>query len=314
MKAVLSSMMFASLLSIAPAMAEDVRFASWNVANFTELAGVELRPDIGTKRYAADFDTLKRYATVLKADVISLQEIGTPAAAELLFPTPDFTVYASKQMTDNLAAGIVDDIYTAIAVRNRPDIVVVEQGDIAGLAVTDTGDGHVLRTGTALQLEIAGQPLWVVSVHLKSSCSSTKNLAGSTTTDCETFWSQRIPLRAWIAAREDAGEPFAIMGDFNRQFRRYGETDQFWLAMSSDGVSQPALVAHPTSITRECPTRLGTSNQPIDWIMLSPDIAEKFVDQSYFETRYAKADVDAHGGPARSRLSDHCPIQVDLAF
>lgn len=104
------------------------------------------------------------------------------------------------------------------------------------------------------------------------------------------------------------------MGDFNRRFRQFGAEDQFWLALSEDGPSQPRLVAHPISVTRLCPTRLGGSTQPIDFIMLPDGLAHRYRPGSYWETRYSYADVEAHGGPSASRLSDHCPVRIDLLY
>lgn len=307
---------FFFLTSVGAATAESTfRFASWNIANFSHIEGVEHRPDIGTRRNATDFAVLKKYADGLDADVIALEEIGTIEAVELLFPPSRFTVIPSEQLAAAAAAGGSEDIFTAIVVRKRPDITVGLQRDLNELAVIHQADGRPVRSGTAVQLDLAGTKIWVLAVHLKSSCPDTANLAGSGDADCKTLWSQRIPLRAWIEEREANGEAFAIMGDFNRQFRRFGPADQFWQALSADGVSQPNIVAHPLSVTRRCPTRLGVGTQPIDWIMLSGTLANGYVDQSYWETRYKLADINATGGFGNnSRISDHCPIQVDVAL
>lgn len=308
----LSALLLLAGVTVASAETQ-FRIASWNIANFTEIEGVELRPSIGTRRYAADLAKIRDYAEGLDADVIALQEIASVDALRFLFPEPEYTVYPSEQMLAGSTAN-EGEIYTAFAVRNRPDLTFLKQDDLNDLAVIHAPDGRYTRSGTAIELSLAGKPVWFLSVHLKSSCSSTRSLATSTNADCVTLWSQRIPLRNWIAEREAAGDDFAIMGDFNRQLRRYGTEDPLWQALSADGHSQPALVAHPVSVTRLCPTRLGNSTEPIDWILLSADLSTDFRPGSYWETRYSFEDVQAHGGRANSRLSDHCPIQIDLVF
>ena len=67
-------------------------------------------------------------------------------------------------------------------------------------------------------------------------------------------------------------------------------------------------------MTRKCPTRKGKSTQPIDWILLDADIAYWFKPRTYWETRFRRSDVEAHGGADSQRLSDHCPIHIDLEW
>jgi hypothetical protein len=73
-------------------------------------------------------------------------------------------------------------------------------------------------------------------------------------------------------------------------------------------------VAFPEYVTRKCPTRKGSSTEPIDWILLDASIAHWVKPNSFWETRFTSSDVRAHGGQRASRLSDHCPIQLDLAL
>lgn len=313
------SLLFFALVSAASA--GEIRIASWNIANFHHQPEVEQRPGIGTKRKAGDFGRLLGYAEKLgrdeaPADIIALQEIGTQRAAERIFPVGQYDVVMSKQYHRDVAAGQADDIYTAVAIRKNRGISIVRQEDIEALAVphTDSSGTRPTRSGAALLLEISGTRLWVVSVHLKSSCSTVAHPDTSTNADCVTFWKQHAPLSQWIKRRTDEGAPFIIAGDFNRRFRQFGDDDPFWKALNDGDLGEPILVRHPETAVRKCPTRLGTSTQPIDWIMLDARIADWVREGSYWERRYSRSDVNATGGTGSQRLSDHCPVSLDLDF
>jgi hypothetical protein len=165
-----------------------------------------------------------------------------------------------------------------------------------------------------LKLDASGTPLWFVSLHLKSSCSTTKKVDQSTTSDCTILWQQRLPLKEFIDQRTKDRTAFILAGDFNRQFRRFNFEDALWKFLSGDDLEKPLLVAHPQTGTRMCPTKLGESTQPIDWIVLDSRISQWFWEGSYWETRYSFEDVDAAGGPRSDRLSDHCPIRIDVGM
>jgi hypothetical protein len=193
--------------SVCPALAETrLRVASWNIANFHHQPGVELRSGIGTKRQPADFEALKRYADSLEADVIALQEIGTKEAAQALFPDTKFSVFMEGRYTADIQSGPSKEIYTAVAVRRRSDIKVVEQNDISGLEIEETADDgtkHATRRGAAVKLDVSGTPLWFVSVHLKSSCSTTNRLDTSVRKTAKLFGNSGCPSkRSSISARQ----------------------------------------------------------------------------------------------------------------
>jgi endonuclease/exonuclease/phosphatase family metal-dependent hydrolase len=301
---------------IAGASAADagrLRVAAWNIADLHHEAGVELRPDIGTRRSEADFSALQKYADGLDADIVALQEIGTREGAERLFPKERYHLRMSGRYDENLARGIEDGIYTAVAVRRKPDLKILQQNDLAALSV---GDGrYSTRRGTALLLDVDGTRLWILSVHLKSSCSRSKSPGKSSDRDCQIFWQQRLPLKAWIDERRAEGIPFVIAGDFNRRFRLFESEGPFWqyLNTADTGQSAPApskFVRHPETVKRLCPTRKGRDTQPIDWILLPAEIAHWYQPKSFWETRFSREDAKVHG----QRLSDHCPIHIDLKW
>ena len=64
----------------APAQAGDLRFATWNIANYWHVPGEYLRPTRGGGpgliRLRADYDGLRAVIGQLGADVIGLQEMA----------------------------------------------------------------------------------------------------------------------------------------------------------------------------------------------------------------------------------------------
>lgn len=303
------------------ASADEFRITSWNIANLHHDAGAQVRPGIGTRRSENDFDLLRKYGAELgrdrqPADIIALQEIGTLEGAQRIFPADQYQIFISDRYNRDIAEGPSEDIYTAIAIRKDRGISVLKQADVEELSIFHPNDdpSHVTRSGTALLLDIDGQPLWVLSVHLKSSCSHIRSADTSTRDDCETFWRQREPLFEWIEARNDEAVPFVIAGDFNRRFRQFQDEGPFWRAINGGDLDDPLLSKHPETVTRKCPTRKGSSTQPIDWILLDSSVAHWFVEGSFWETRFSSDDVDDAGGYSSQRLSDHCPISIDISF
>lgn len=302
--------------SLMPAHAEtDVRLAAWNIANLHHEEGVEVRPRIGTKRTESDFAMLARYARVLSADVIALQEVASPEAVHRVFPATRYRLWMSSRYEEDLADGIDDGIYTAIAVRRNAQIDVRRQMDIRDLQIDyddESGDASTTRRGTAVELEVGDQTLWIASVHLKSSCATTRRANRSSKLDCQIFWRQSRPLRDWIEQRHSAGEAFVIAGDFNRRFRAFDYDGPFIEALRGQGSERTDLTVEPATVTRQCPTRKGRSKEPIDWFLFGPRAAAWRVPNSFWERRFDSDDVVRSGGRSSQRLSDHCPIHIDM--
>lgn len=306
-----------------PSIAETIRIGSWNIQDLHHQEGFSLR-DFGdvqsVKRKALDFELLEKYRDLFgqdgrPADVIALQEIGTKAALDRLFPKDAYETLMSPRWQSDDAAEGQGDVYTAIAVRKGSGVEIVEANPFLELSVLHS-DGRPTRAGTGALLEFNGQEFWFLSVHLKSSCATNKNIHTSTADDCETLWAQTPLLAAWIQEKRDSGIPFIIAGDFNRRFRQLNFEGTLWEAMNGvgpdDTIKEPLVVPHPATVTRLCPTRKGSSTQPIDWIILDVALAGSFEEGTFWERRYANEDkISAQNGRG---LSDHCPISVDIIF
>jgi len=134
----------------APAAAEPLIIASWNVEHLRDQNGEGPVP-----RQDADYTRLAKYAAALGADVIALQEVENEAAARRVFPADAYQLFLE---------GRNDPQRTGFAVKNG--LAVVNNGDLAALALED---GSV-RRGVDVTVTVAGQPVRLLSVHLKSGC------------------------------------------------------------------------------------------------------------------------------------------------
>jgi exonuclease III len=320
-------------LGLNTAQAEPLRIGTWNIENLHHAEGVALRsfedddggpPTYTVRRDEDDFRLLEQYRDLFgrdgrAADVIALQEIGTGQALERLFPSSDYITIMSERWPGVDTGDGEGDVYTAIAVRRESGVSVVRSEYLEGLIVYDE-DGNPTRAGTAALLDYEGQEFWFLSVHLKSSCSTTVSIDNpDRSEDCRLLWEQTPALADWIAQHRSAGIPFIVAGDFNRRFRQLNFEEPLWNAMNGAGPDEEImlepLIAHPLSVTRRCATRRGRSTQPIDWIILSPDLADNFVGGSYWERRFSNDDVqETRYGSRTTGLSDHCPISIDLAL
>jgi endonuclease/exonuclease/phosphatase family metal-dependent hydrolase len=112
------------------------------------------------------------------------------------------------------------------------------------------GNERQLRPGLALELEVGGKPLTIMTVHLKSSCANLADFQqykGRKLTDmdshCRIFNRQVAPLEAWIESVEAGSPRFILLGDFNRRIDEEAEAKIDARSVRADG-SDPAG-AHP---------------------------------------------------------------------
>jgi hypothetical protein len=75
-------------------VAETLRVATWNIANFWHVEGEHLLPardgGPGLQRTAEDYDAIRAVVDALDAHVIGLQEMGSPEAVRLIFPNTEW--------------------------------------------------------------------------------------------------------------------------------------------------------------------------------------------------------------------------------
>jgi endonuclease/exonuclease/phosphatase family metal-dependent hydrolase len=288
-------------ISSSQAFADQIRVATWNINNLNDKSGVPLR-DRAPIREDNDYVLLQKYAAELDADIISLQEMGNPAAVRRVFPESDWELYFSGRYSP----ANPPDIYTAVVVR-KGRVEVLEHADYTPLQITDN-EGYSTRRGVQLLLKAGGTQFWLLGVHMKSSCHG-QSLAPPSTEDCKILAQQIAPLEAWIDQKEASGLPVIIAGDFNRRFDLHGQTDHLWEAIDDSDPPSLNLWRMPYRTPSSCPTiSAGMREHPIDFIVMN-EVAWALADQqSFAEVIYDEVEAEALG----NRLSDHCAVSINI--
>jgi 5'-nucleotidase (lipoprotein e(P4) family) len=296
--------------------ATKVRIASWNVEYLvtpaTHLGLRETCAENGGKvggddrtlpcaitrhppRTAADYAALRQYAAKLAADIVALQEVDGPDAAELVFPGYDYCFSTRAHTQKNGFA-----IRRGLPHRCEPEYQPLSIGNAVRRGVVVT-----FFPGTANEFRL-------MSVHLKSGCP-----AGPLTAEgrnCALLTQQVAPLKAWIEGEASAGHRFGLLGDFNRRFTlekgplrdRQGRLLNVYGEINSSTLPNARL----TNITgREKFTPCTTDSEYrefIDNILLGKDLAASVIRKSFVRVVFNDQDAKDHW------LSDHCPVGIEL--
>lgn len=278
-----------SLMLGSSVQAKDVRLTTWNVGWLTERAG-KLEQSPGRRpiyqRTAEDFAQLARYVDAINPDIIALQEVdGADAASRILDPQK-YRIF----LTDE------DDFQRpALAIRRGRGIDIKLNPDLVALDLLD-GQPRSLRRGLDATITFGKSSLRVLVVHLKSGCFSPTHQGEA----CDLINRQVPIIQAWIDARQAEGQPFAILGDFNR--RLGNQTDPLRQLLDNG--------PRPIRILNTAPSKCwgGRYPEPIDHIILGEG-ADNRVTGSAQELVYKETDPSD-----RDRLSDHCPLTATLKF
>ncbi len=275
----------ALLACLLPALAQaaELKIATWNL-NWLTLrpAGAPGVPADVTPRRPEDFDRLAQYARELDADVIAIQEVDGWEPASRLFPRDRYSI----QMThDHVTQRVGIVVRRGLHYDRNPDVTAI-----------NGNPAQHLRSGADLTLHLPTGPLRLLAVHLKRGCQD-QPLERSKRPSCVELRDQIAPLQAWIAARQQEGVAFLVLGDFNRWM---DGRDQFLTALrrtapllrATEGRSSPCW-GNESFIDH-----ILAGGAARDWVV--PDSLRVLV---YKETAEAWKD----------RLSDHCPVSIRLA-
>ncbi|MBU2166548.1 MAG: endonuclease [Alphaproteobacteria bacterium] len=268
--------------------AGTITLAAWNVEHLAEADGSGCRP-----RTEADYVEMREYVDGLDADVIAFQEVESKAAAERIFDPAIYTIEIEDRVGTNRRGecrgreGLtINAQRTGFAIRKTvpydrlPDFTAVQVGN------------PDLRSGVDLIIRPrGGEPIRVLSVHLKSGCSS-----GESNDACGAFFQQVPVMESWIDSRASEGVRFAILGDFNRRLTMPG--DVVWAEWDDGSPANADLALAAGDQSATCNPRY---RDFIDFIVLdrraSGDLLE--FDERVFEG---------------VGLSDHCAISARLAL
>ena len=266
---------------------ETITLASWNVEHLAEADGSGCRP-----RTEADYAAMRAYVNTLDADVIAFQEVESKAAAERVFDPAIYSVVIEDRVGTNRRGecrgrhGLtINAQRTGFAVRKTvqfermPDFTAIQVGN------------PDLRSGVDLIIRPrGGEPIRVLSVHLKSGCSS-----GDRNDACETLFQQVPVLESWIDSRASEGMRFAVLGDFNRRLTM--PDDQVWAEWDDGSPANADLALASSDLSATCNPRY---RDFIDFIVLDQQASGDLLE---FDERVFEG----------VGLSDHCAISARLA-
>lgn len=265
-----------------------LKLAAWNVEHLAEADGTGCRP-----RTEADYAAMRAYVADLGADVIAFQEVESKAAAERVFDPAIYTVVIEDRVgTDRRDAcrgreGLtINAQRTGFAIRNG--VPFERQPDFTELQVGNPD----LRSGVDVVIRPqGGEPVRVLSVHLKSGCSS-----GDRNEACAVLFQQVPVMGRWIDERAVEGARFAVMGDFNRRLAMPGDT--VWSDWDDASPPNSDLALASGEQSAGCNPRY---RDFIDFIVLDRRATADFM---AFEEK-------TFGGEA---LSDHCAVSARLSL
>jgi endonuclease/exonuclease/phosphatase family metal-dependent hydrolase len=274
--------------STGPTAGPTLKLASWNMEHLAEANGSGCRP-----RTDADYAAMRAYVADLGADVIAIQEVESQAAAERVFDPAIYTVEIEDRVGTNRGGycrgneGLtINAQRTGFAVRKgisfdrQPDFTAVQVGN------------PDLRSGVDLIIRPrGGEPIRVLSVHLKSGCSS-----GASNEACAVLFQQVPVMERWIDQRAAEGVRFAVLGDFNRRLAMPG--DSVWTDWDDASPPNSDLALASADQSARCNPRY---RDFIDFILLD---RRATADLRGFEEKTFQGDG----------LSDHCAITASLSF
>ena len=242
-----------------------------------------------------DYASLRRYATALGADIVALQEVDGPDAAELVFPGYDFCFSNRGHTQKNGFA-----IRRGLPHRCEPEYVPLSLDNAVRRGVVVT-----FFPGTVNEFRL-------MSVHLKSGCPAGPLTAPGR--NCELLSKQVTPLEAWIEGEARAGHRFGLLGDFNRRFSiekgpaRDAEGRQLNVYKEIDDGDPPAskLTLVTTQARFTACTKDSEYTEFIDNILIGRDLAKDVLQKSFVRVVFNDQDAKTHW------LSDHCPVGIEL--
>ena len=242
-------------------------------------------------RSEADYAAMRAYVANLDADVIAFQEVESKAAAERVFDTASYTVVIEERVGGErggacrgLDGQTINAQRTGFAIRKG--LRFERLADFTELQLADDD----LRSGVDLIVRPrGGEPVRLLSVHLKSGCSS-----GGQNEACAVLFQQVPVVERWIDARAGEGVRFAVLGDFNRRLAM--PNDVVWSNWDDGSPVNADLSQASGEQTARCNPRY---RDFIDFIVLDRRATADF---RGFEERTFEGDA----------LSDHCAIAATV--
>lgn len=238
------------------------------------------------ERSTADFRALAKYAALLDADVVALQEVDGPAAARRVFPNHAFC-FTGRGGVQNTGFAI----RRGIAYRCGPDLVTLSLDD------------RVRRGAELILFPDTPREIRLLSVHLKSGCP--RRPLDDARDACRTLARQVAPLEQWVDAQAAAGRRFVVLGDFNHDL--LADTGQLFWRDLNDGEPRGASLLNVAAGQPfvNCSADQNYTSY-IDHVLLGESLGVRQRSDSFVRVTFETRDA------LQRKLSDHCPVGVDL--
>ncbi|RWI33299.1 MAG: hypothetical protein EOR30_32095 [Mesorhizobium sp.] len=361
MNKVLSALLVAISTLALPASATELKLGNWNVQTLL-YAGDPVTVFPGDYiRQPQDYADLQAWRDKVGASVFFLQEVSSPAAINEVFPIADGWAYCiSGQFaadegsatpgpictkagdTPVKPAGSERHQYTAVAWRADAGVTATA-ADVPQLNVKSDDGGTIrdVRWGLDVTVTAGATSVRALVVHMKSGCfddlinfrlfTVDPSTTPPTRNACDTLGRQMFPLRAWVEARQNAGDAWMVVGDFNRRLDAGAGRfqDEVWQAVSGyspaadlhDRDNRPdiALFRAPYKEPSLCwadtsnpyPTSLPTADDynmlPIEFFVFGAKVRDLAVANSGGQVPWTPSVAADH-----QRLSDHCPSTLSI--
>ncbi|WP_375749851.1 endonuclease/exonuclease/phosphatase family protein [Vibrio sp. HN007] len=284
-----SSLFCGLILSLGTVYAEPIKIVTWNLEWLTSSPNHRFSQSERTKE---DFDTLTKYANRMSPGIVAFQEVNDVNAIKKVLGT-QYRIILSDRASKDYKRHQFKEInqYTGFAVRN--DLTTKNHGDLR-LA---SNKSSKLRFATYISINISGQEIHLLSVHLKAGCRGKfKN-----NRSCKLLKQEVNGINQWIASRARQNHSFIVLGDFNHNLA-YSNDWLYKLAIRGADPEPVLVSANSDAICQVRSTKskgeLHSYRYLIDHMIASADLA---LSEPY-QLVYSKPDVLAY------QLSDHCPL------
>jgi endonuclease/exonuclease/phosphatase family metal-dependent hydrolase len=255
-----------------------LRIASWNLEwLMTPGRGAEARS-------LEDLRRLSLYAQRLNADVIAVQEVASTEALGYVFGKERYAFHLTQRGGAQKTGFVVR---RSLHAELLPEVEELAQ--------------QRLRSGADLRIKLGDRALRLLSIHLKAFC--VKESLSASDRDCEQLQAQIPVLKGWMNARERERVAFGVLGDFNRTL---DDKDDVWRELALPGPQRAALLRADRGKMSLCRSRQ-RGGPFIDHLVWGGGAASWVIPETFRELRYDETDKTT-----RDKLSDHCPIVVEL--
>lgn len=318
-------------------LTNQLRIATWNIANLHHQSGEYLRPGSAV-RDDEDYQRLANLAQSLELDIVALQEVGSPAAIRRVFPVEHFhAVISNRYVTGAEKKPATErDIYTALVFSKQrfPELPPTHTLDALSIAHIgfdrdDKPSSRPTRAGMVAELMIAGERVNLLGIHLKSFChrwsmypvqdeNPEKAYPFSSRFSCRTLRAQLSILENWVEQQSAQGIIPIVLGDFNRRLNAKqdnGEADQFWLGLNDGTPNQLQLAKGPDGLDTVCwPKHTGRFDEHIDLVVYDAKLVEAANVTSIEKYSMGFESDPKYAERESQRLSDHCPVVMSLEW